>query len=90
MAGRRLLAFFSQRRSLTVNSALNRKMSALRLQALNRSLFLSSRDIGIQLYPGRPNVQLVAETQSVGHYLGGRTRIGAYDTEAEVDRPVQV
>ena len=61
-------------------------MSALRLQALNHSLYLSSRDIGIQLYPGRPNVQLVAETQSVGHYLGDRTRIGTYDTEAEVDR----
>ena len=63
---------------------LNPKTSVPLLQALNRSLFLSIRDIGIQLYLRRPNALPVDETQSVGHYLGGRTRIGACD--AEVDR----
>ena len=42
----------------------------------------------MQLYQERPNALPAAETQSVGHYLGGRTRVRGYD--AEVDTPVQV
>jgi hypothetical protein len=76
VAERRSLIFFTALDALTLGTVQNLKMSVRLLPAQNRSQSPSTRVAGTPLYPARRSVLPVAVKQSVGHYLGGHTRIG--------------
>src|SRR6267154_437828 len=83
-AERRSLIFFTALNTLTLGIVRNLKMSVRLLRAQNRSQSPSTRVTGTPLYPARRSVLPVAAMQSVGHYLGGHTRIGHYSENVSV------